>query len=214
MPTAKSQTAAGQERRHTVVPEQGSYSPWGIIDTATREFRRGGSVVAVFASTPSHGGVWVHSDEMERIPGPYRATDHSVGGWFEEDGDWAIPYVFLRLGPLDDKDRTEQALKTLLNDHPGAYAAFTGRAVLPGQSRAADKAHFLEIHANDWIVRGAWSDGSDWVPAGKTGCCATCATSPGERWYLVPRIEYGGSGGRFGFVIDEARHEEISPPDV
>ncbi len=39
-----------------------------------------------------------------------------------------------------------------------------------------------------------------------------CAGTRGTRRYLVPSQEYGTSGGRSGFVIDEARHRLYDGP--
>lgn len=48
-------------------------------------------------STASHGGIAVASAALERIPEPLRQTGFSAGRWFEEDCDWAIPYLALGL---------------------------------------------------------------------------------------------------------------------
>ena len=64
-------------------PHVGSTSPWGKIDQAT--------VIAegiVFVSTPGHGGFWVRSDLLERIPLAHRAYAQVWTGsqqWYEED---------------------------------------------------------------------------------------------------------------------------------
>jgi len=52
---------------------------------------------AVAISTASHGGIAVSDAGLARIPEPLRATAYSGQGWFEEDCDWAIPYLALGL---------------------------------------------------------------------------------------------------------------------
>ncbi|HEX3729758.1 MAG TPA: hypothetical protein VHV47_08135, partial [Opitutaceae bacterium] len=52
---------------------------------------------AVEVTTPSHGGIRVSLTALARIPEPLRETSFSGDGWFEEDCDWAIPYLVLGL---------------------------------------------------------------------------------------------------------------------
>ena len=73
-------------------PTLRSSSPWGLIDHLTP---LGPDAVAV--STASHGGIAVSAKGLARIPEPLRATAYSGLGWFEEDCDWAIPYLALGL---------------------------------------------------------------------------------------------------------------------
>jgi hypothetical protein len=67
-------------------------SPWGPIQHLTP---LGPEAFAV--STSSHGGVCVSAAALARIPEPLRMTAYSLAGWFEEDCDWAIPYLALGL---------------------------------------------------------------------------------------------------------------------
>ncbi len=69
-------------------PTVGSSSPWGPIQHLTP---LGPDAVAV--STASHGGIRVSLTALARIPEPLQATAYSGAGWFEEDCDWAIPYL-------------------------------------------------------------------------------------------------------------------------
>lgn len=73
-------------------PSAGSWSPWGAIQTVTP---LGPDVVAV--TTASHGGLRVSPAALARMPEPLRQTAYSGGGWFEEDCDWALPYLVLGL---------------------------------------------------------------------------------------------------------------------
>ena len=69
-------------------------SPWGTIDHTT-VFAIGGDVIAVSVSTPSHGGFWVAPDHRAKLPAACRKA------WYEEDCEWAIPYVALDLGAIE-----------------------------------------------------------------------------------------------------------------
>lgn len=61
-------------------------SPWGVVQDQ--------KILAdgiVWVSTPSHGGVWVSPDRLDKMP--IKQTAYSQGGWFEEDCDWALVAV-------------------------------------------------------------------------------------------------------------------------
>lgn len=76
----------------TFPPGPGAPSPWGDIQTVTP---LGADAVSV--TTASHGGLCVSPAALCRIPEALRRTAFSAGGWFEEDCDWAIPYLALGL---------------------------------------------------------------------------------------------------------------------
>ena len=80
----------------TFPPRAGAPSPWGAIQTV---IPLGPDAAAV--ATASHGGICVSERALARIPEPLRRTAHSAGGWFEEDCDWAIPYLALGLHAFD-----------------------------------------------------------------------------------------------------------------
>jgi len=160
-------------------------------------------------STAGHGGFQVFSKVNKVIPEPYRNAD----GWYEEDAEWAkvaagLPHLFtdyeLRL-----------ADKTLRNWFPDEYEAVNGIVLKEGESRNKDERLFKERHANDWIVTAA-SMSKD--HEGMVECWATLGgvrggwyngveVSPEKKEFLVPKDEY--NMGRFGFVIDPDRHQEI-----
>ena len=61
---------------------------------------------AVAVSTASHGGIRISLTALARLPEPLQATVYSGAGWFEEDCDWAIPYLALGLDAFEpDRDR-------------------------------------------------------------------------------------------------------------
>ena len=73
-------------------PTCGSSSPWGPIQTVEAL-----GPDAVCVTTASHGGLRVSLAAWGRLPEPIRKTAYSDNGWFEEDCDWALPYLALGL---------------------------------------------------------------------------------------------------------------------
>ena len=99
-------------------PTVGSSSPWGPIDGVSAL-----GPDAVEVSTPSHGGIRVSLTALSRIPEPLRETSFSGDGWFEEDCDWAIPYLVLGLDRFEPTgargaEVIEAARRTLARFHP------------------------------------------------------------------------------------------------
>lgn len=185
-------------------------SPWGSIDGISP---LGPDACSV--STPSHGGIWVSPEANARIPAAFRAAS----GWYEEDCDYAIPFAFL--GLHNSEAQRENALESLRHWNPDAYEAHTGRKLAPGESRKRDEATFYAENAGRWIVTGAYGDWAHWVPDGKVGVGALIgghrapshfSPAPVTKWFLIDKAEYQARGP-FGFVIDEARHCEIMPPE-
>jgi len=112
-------------------PTFGSSSPWGPIQTVTP---LGADVVAV--TTASHGGLRVSLTALARLPEPIRQTAYSGDGWFEEDCDWALPYLALGLDAFEtDAVRAAEvwaaAVRTVQVYHP-QHAALLGVAGDPG----------------------------------------------------------------------------------
>ena len=62
-------------------------TPWGIADS---EAKLAEGIVSY--STPSHGGIWIAKDRVNKIPSKAK---NFLGNkqWWEEDCDWAVPYV-------------------------------------------------------------------------------------------------------------------------
>ena len=73
-------------------PTVGSSSPWGPIQTVEP---LGPDVVSV--TTASHGGLRLSLTALARLPDAIQRTAYSGDGWFEEDCDWALPYLALGL---------------------------------------------------------------------------------------------------------------------
>lgn len=174
-------------------------TPWGTSQGATR-YAEG----ILFHSTAGHGGFHLAPERNARIHPALRAAD----GYYEEDCDWtAVAQAFPEL--FTDFERAS-AERTIRDWMPDAWEAIHGRVLEPGESREKDRAAFYRAHAADWMVVSAIR--SDHSP-GFTEVTATIggiyAAGIERRRFLVPSDEYGISGGRFGFVIDESRHRRL-----
>jgi hypothetical protein len=169
-------------------------TPWGVSQTATL-YAEG---VEEY-STAGHGGFKLVDERNQKVHSLLRSKD----GWYEEDAEWAIVAIsFPHLFTTFERRNAERILK---DNWPDAFETIFGRVLLPGESYKKDRRAFLKAHANDWIVISAIiSDHeNDFVevvatPGGRRG--------PGteERRFLVRSNEY--EVGRFGFVVDPARH--------
>jgi hypothetical protein len=94
--------------------------------------------------------------------------------------------------------------------YPDAWEEIHGHSLQPGESHEKDCRDFERDHASDWIVISVIRCDQH---AGMTECVATLGgdrAAPEQRRYLVPSDEY--HVGRFGFVIDEARHRLYDGP--
>jgi hypothetical protein len=94
---------------------------------------------------------------------------------------------------------------------PAARPPIFGTVLQPGESREKDRRTFEARHAGDWVVVSAIrSQHHD----GFVEVIATLGGGRGEgmerRRFLVPASEY--EVGRFGFVVDPARHASYGGP--
>lgn len=176
--------------------DQRVWTPWDLSQVSLT-YADG----VVFYSTASHGGFKLDDARNAAVPDPLRHED----GWYEEDEDWAkvavaFPALFTSL-------ERRHAEKTVRNAWPDYWEAVHGRALAPGESWAKDRRLFHDTHAQDWIVVSA---GMSKAHPGMVECYAALGGDRmvnKRRGFLVPSDEY--VIGRFGFVIDEARHREI-----
>lgn len=93
-------------------------TPWGDADAIEELGDRG----ILFASTPSHGGVYVPDEVRAEWPEPFRSwvSDiHGWTGWYEEDCEIAIPILMSEL----EFDR-DGAIATLRHYYPELYDAY------------------------------------------------------------------------------------------
>jgi hypothetical protein len=174
-------------------------TPWGTSQHATI-YADG----VICHSTASHGGFHLDAEHNAKVHPGLRTR----GGWYEEDCAWAaVAQAFPEL--FTDYER-RCADRTIRDWYPDAWEAIHEKRLEPGESHEKDRRTFLRDHASDWIVISAIRCDRY---AGMTECVATLGgdrAAPEQRRYLVPSDQY--SVGRFGFVIDEARHRLYDGP--
>ena len=64
-------------------------TPWGQADNM--EALAAG---IISYSTPSHGGIWLSAERQRQLG--YKHNFLNNPEWWEEDCDWAVPYVFFQ----------------------------------------------------------------------------------------------------------------------
>ncbi len=174
-------------------------TPWGMAQSS--EVYADG---VVFHSTASHGGFKLDRARNAAMPAMLRV----VGGWYEEDCEWAK--VAVGLPALFTDHERRHADRTLRDYYPEAWEAIHGRELASGESYAKDRQSFHERHAKDWVVVSAITSKTR---EGFVECVASRGggglTTP-RRSFLVRTSEY--RSGLHGFVIDEARHEAWDGP--
>ncbi|RFB76639.1 DUF7007 domain-containing protein [Methylovirgula sp. 4M-Z18] len=175
-------------------------TPWGTS--------QGASVYAEGVechSTASHGGFKLSAPRNRKVHPLLR----SPGGWYEEDGAWAIVAItFPQLFTSFERRCAERSIKDWW---PDAWEAIFSTILDPGESHTKDQRAFEAAHADDWIVISALASDRH---KGFVECVAMSGgrRGPGveERRFLVPSDEY--EAGRFGFVIDPDRHAVFDRP--
>ncbi|MFC2253525.1 hypothetical protein ACETRX_28065 [Labrys portucalensis] len=175
-------------------------TPWGASQGATLYAED-----VVFHSTAGHGGFHISAERNRKVH-PLLRTE---GGWYEEDECWAaVAITFPHLFTAFERRCAERTIK---DSWPDAWEVIFGTVLLPGESREKDRRAFEREHAADWIVISAITSDQQ---AGFVEVVATLGGKRGpgteERRFLVPSAEY--SIGRFGFVIDPARHRIYGGP--
>ncbi|EHH03531.1 hypothetical protein ATCR1_20610 [Agrobacterium tumefaciens CCNWGS0286] len=156
--------------------------------------------------TAGHGGFYLSADRNRKIH-PILRKDTP---WYEEDCEWAI--VAVTFPDLFTAYERSMAEKTIRNSWPDAWEMIHGCVLAEGESCAKDRRAFDQRHSNDFVVTSAILSDQH---AGMTEVVAIVNgdRKPGNRWcrFLVPSEEYA-ERGRFGFVIDHARHVEYDGP--
>ena len=181
-----------------------TWTPWGTAD-----YREKLAPGITFYGTPGHGGYKLSKGRNERMP-DYMKDDHNTrAGWYEEDCEWAkVVTVFWQDFPPTLRAQAKGSLKGWF---PDAYERFYGVTLMPGESYKRDQQLFEQAHKGDMVVvscAGSWQKS---VPDGYVLATATLGGNRlgARREFLVPTAEYK-QRGRFGFVIDSARHQEIT----
>jgi len=179
-----------------------THTPWGAADYEN-VYAEG----VVFYGAPSHGGFKLDVERNAKVHPLLRECN----GWYEEDCAWSkVAFTFPDL--FSEQDQIA-AVSTLKNWYPDAYEAVAGVTLAPGESVVKDERRFRQDHADDWVVISAIMSDRH---AGMIECVATKGGARGvttERRYLVAENEYRNRG-RFGFVIDEARHSLCELPSA
>jgi hypothetical protein len=176
-------------------------TPWGGSQMAVTY--ADGVVVHM---TAGHGGFHLSADRNAKIH-PLLRKDTP---WYEEDCEWAI--VAVTFPDLFTAYERSMAKKTIRNTWPDAWETIHQCVLAGRESWAKDRRAFDQGHRNDFVVTSAIL--SDQHPA-MTEVVATVGGSHvrdgEERRFLIPSDEYA-ERGRFGFVIDLARHVEYEGP--
>ncbi len=199
---------------HAKGPQEGDKSPWGKIDHVSEVAPGIWSV-----GTPGHGGFKLSRARNARMPSAFR----KAGGWYEEDCEWGMVAIV-----FSEPFNTEQyyaAHAVIRNYYPDEYTQVTGVTVQLEESSVLRRRQFEIDHANDWIVIAASGDWKAGTPKGYVYCVATLGgkrsrfvkcingsealLSEKERFFFVPDAEYS-KRAEFGFVIDLAKHLELS----
>ena len=177
-----------------------AHTPWGASQGAT-VYAEG----VTSHSTAGHGGIKLSAARNRKVHPMLR----SKGGWYEEDAEWAI--IAITFPHLFTAFERRCAERTVKDSWPDAWEAIFGTILMPGESREKDRRAFEAAHANDWVVASAITSKHE---PGFVEVVATLGgkREPGteERRFLVPSEDYGV--GRFGFVVDEARHQVYGGP--
>lgn len=176
-------------------------TPWG-----------GSQMAVVYAegvvahSTAGHGGFHLSSERNAKVHSLLRKDTP----WYEEDCEWAT--VAISFPELFTGYERSMAEKTIRNTWPDAWEKIHGRSLAEGESWAKDRRVFDQRYAANYIVMSAIL--SDQRP-GMTEVVAKIGgghiRGGEERRFLVASDEYAVRG-RFGFVIDLARHAEYDGP--
>lgn len=189
----------------------GMNTPWGKAQDVTTIVD--GEIMSV--GTSGHGGIKLSRKLNALVPDYMRRK----GGWYEEDCEWAIPFVVF-------KDRIpnfqQSAVTTLRNWFPTMYEQFFGEVIPAGLSFVKDERTWKIANANKIQVLAAWGAGSTVentvVPAGKVivvACVggrtnvAPYESAGPEAYYLVDDAEYAQRNGRT-FIVDPTRHPQIN----
>jgi len=197
-------------------------TPWG---PAQQSERIAPGIVSY--STAGHGGIHLselrQAELLRQLPG---VNTWAGGPWYEEDCDWCLPAIVFEAEFRTFYDATtwtsgqammDCAKDTFRNYRPEAYERFYGVTLQPGESRRRDEQLFAVANVRRLVSISAAGDWHKDCPKGMvlvTACIGgrldngQCA-SQGLRHFLIPEAEYHGRGP-FGFVIDLARHQELT----
>ncbi|WP_251153605.1 hypothetical protein [Cellulosimicrobium sp. Marseille-Q4280] len=202
---------------------EGSRTPWG---PAQNVYDIAPGIAEV--SCAGHGGIKLSKERNREVPPALR----NASGWYEEDCEAAIPmwafheeYAAHRQsadhGASDMGDPGYVLMTSAARVRewfPDAWTKATGQTVTAEQSRIVAEREFAAAHAGDHITLSASRDADHpgmvrvtATPGGERPTMGRSWADVGAREFLVPEDEYE-TRGRFGFVVDPARHADVTPP--
>ena len=114
--------------RHT--PFHG-FTPWGPADHVEQK-----ADGIWFASTPSHGGIWIAPERLAIMPAKYKTCSLTNNQWFEEDCAWcAVALTFPEAFSGDEIARAGRTyLEWYANKPPSVQASPPSAQGLPNPS--------------------------------------------------------------------------------
>jgi hypothetical protein len=188
----------------------------------------------VRVSTATHGGVYIGPDLRREIPDQLKIySNGGDGAWWEEDEAQHLPLFCLSYrNIIEDEDLREYFLFSseshVRDDFPDEWELITGRKLKPGESLQRDEETLFTETSETLIVaaieghpqhpQGHYHHPQNaWVPENMIGVAAypgkafhatndDPAPTEKARYFLVPITEFR----RWHFVIDPARHQEVT----
>jgi len=141
------------------------------------------------------------------------------GNEFEEDCE--VSRIILAFPDSFSKNRTEQAMRWLIDYHPDMYEAYTGKAPEVLESHALRAQAFSKMVKNFYVsvsARGSWDENT---PDGFVSClcirggrdCESSSTPEDRAVFLIPEEEYDARprGGEYSFYFpDDDMYERIA----
>lgn len=175
-------------------------TPWGQVQNTDKIID---GILSV--STSSHGGLKLDRKRNAKVPKYLRRK----GGWYEEDCEWAIPYVVFAEEIKADEKTQEVAIQAFKSWFPDEYEIFTGTQLQPGESYIRDEKNFYVENANKYVVIAAQGDWSKGTPKGMVLVDAILGRDNRShdrlkyaKQFYIPAAEYK-KRSKFGYIIPE-----------
>lgn len=176
---------------------------WGTPDTTDQRLPGLWHV-----TTPSHGGFVLSDERQAAMPASLRLDDV----FYEEDVNWSLVVLAFEgelratADPLFAME-LDLAHQTARNWCPDRYAAFTGKAVEPRDSYILRSIRAYEALIGQVVVKAAFGDWAEWVPAGKVGLI-------GQRLAGVDHLGHPSyEGPDVRGMCDAARYDAAASPN-
>lgn len=207
----------------TLALAEGSRTPWGPAQTV---YDIAPGIAEV--SCEGHGGIKLSKERNREVPPALRTSS----GWYEEDCEAAIPMWAFHEEYAAHRQSADHGASDMGNPgyvlmtsadrirewFPDAWTKTTGETVTAAQSRIVAEREFATAHAGDHVALSASRDDEHpgmvrvtATPGGERPTMGRSWADVGAREFLVPEDEYA-TRGQFGFVVDPARHADVTPP--